>query len=276
MTFNHSAHSQAAQWAGLVLVLNTTFAGVAVGGPPVEGFTEPYRTVQVASAESGVLQTLQVKVGETVAAGQVLASLDDDLQRAQVAIAQQQVDARGRLKAAEAERDLNLNRYEKLAQLLQQGKSTTEETERAKANLEIAEGKLQAEQDEHLLLMLQLERARIALAKRSILSPLKGTVAQVHRQTGEFVSPAAPQIVTIVELDPLAATFWLSRAQLAALQRQKQCRVQIGDPPQQASGIIDSIAPITDAESGTTAVRIRFANPSGALRGGERCALELP
>lgn len=276
MKLINSARSGVFVWSGLIVLLNWANASLAAGGAPVEGFTEPYRTVQVASAESGVLQTLQVKVGDIVSAGQVLATLDDDLQRAQVAIAQQQVDARGRLKAAEAERDLNLNRYEKLAQLLQQGKSTTEETERAKANLEIAEGKLQAEQDEHLLLMLQLERSRIALAKRSILSPQKGTVAQVHRQMGEFVSPAAPQIVTIVELDPLAATFWLSRAQLGALQRQKQCRVQIGDPPQQANGVIDSIAPITEAESGTTAVRIRFANPSGALRGGERCVLELP
>jgi RND family efflux transporter MFP subunit len=242
----------------------------------VEGFTEPYRTVHVASSETGLLQLLLVKVGDHVVAGQKLGGLDDDLQRAQLAIAQQQVEARGRLKAAEAERGVNERRYEKLAQLLARGQASPEETERAKANLEIADAKLLAEQDEHRLLALQLDRAQLALQKRSIVAPLSGVVADVQRQVGEFVSPAAPQVVTIVELDPLAATFLLSRSQLISLKRQRQIRVRLAESGQQTAGVLDSIAPVTDAESGTTAVRIRLANPSGELRGGERCLLELP
>ena len=241
-----------------------------------DGFTEPYRTVHVATAETGLLQALQVKVGEQVTQGQVLGTLDDDLQRAQLAIAQQQAAARGRLKGAESERTLNERRYEKLAQLVVKGHASNEETERAKGNLEIAEAKLLAEQEELRLLQLHLERARLAVEKRSIQAPLAGVVAEVHRQVGEIVSPAAPQIVTLVELDPLAATFLLTRPQLVSLQRTRQIRVQFIDSEQQAFGVLESIAPVTDAESGTTAVRIRLANPGGKLRGGERCRLELP
>jgi len=251
-------------------------AAAATPSETVEGFTEPYRSVHVASAETGLLQALLVKVGERVVAGQKLGTLDDDLQRAQLKIAQQQVDARGRLKAAEAERAVNERRYEKLSQLLARGQASPEETERAKANLEIAEGKLLAEQDEQRLLTLQLERAQLAVQKRAILAPLSGVVAEVHHQVGEFISPAAPQVVNIVELDPLAATFLLTRSQLISLKRQRQIRVRFADSNQQAVGTIDSIAPVTDAESGTTAVRIRLDNPNGEFRGGERCLLELP
>jgi RND family efflux transporter MFP subunit len=214
-------------------------------------------------------------VGDHVVAGQNIGTLDDELQRAQVAIAQQQVEARGRLRAAEAERAVNERRYQKLAQLLASGQASPEETERAKANLEIAAAKLLTEEDEHRLLELQLERAHAALQKRSIQSPLTGVVAEVQRQVGEYVSPAAPQVVTIVELDPLAVTFLLGRTQLIALRRQKQIRVRFADSAQQTLGVVDSIAPLTDAESGTTAVRIRLANPNGQFIGGERCLLEL-
>jgi RND family efflux transporter MFP subunit len=242
----------------------------------VEGFTEPFRTVLVASAETGLLQTLNVKVGDQVTLGQVLGSLDDEMQQAQLAIAQQQATAKGKLQAAEAERLVNQRRYEKLAQLVAKGQASPEETDRAKANLEIAEGRLLAELDERRLLELQMERARLALDKRSCRAPASGVVAEVHRQVGEFVSPAAPQIVTLVELNPLAATFSLTRAQLNSLRHLRQIRVQLVDSDQQAVGTVESISPITDAESGTTAVRIRLANPTNEFRSGERCRLELP
>jgi multidrug efflux pump subunit AcrA (membrane-fusion protein) len=82
--------------------------------------------------------------------------------------------------------------------------------------------------------------------------------------------------VTIVELNPLAATFLLTRPQVVAIQRMREVRVVFFDSQQQAIGTLESIAPVTDAESGTTAVRIRLANPDFKLRGGERCRLELP
>jgi RND family efflux transporter MFP subunit len=253
--------------------------GYVVGqarGETIDGFTEPFRTVHVATAETGLLEALQVKIGDVVAQGQLLASLDNDLQRAQLAIAQQQAAGRGRLKAAEAERAVNERRYEKLAQLNAKGHASPEETERAKANLEIATAKVLAEQEESRLFELHQERARLALEKRAIRAPIGGIVSETHRQVGEIVSQAAPQIVTIVELDPLIATFLLNRTQLNNLQRQRQIRVHFVDSDQHALGILESIAPLTDAESGTTGVRIRVANPANKLRGGERCRLELP
>jgi RND family efflux transporter MFP subunit len=269
---------RASCWASSLFMAFGVFTctAKAASRETVEGFSEPYRTIHIASAEIGLLQSLLVNVGDQVVAGQRLATLDDDLQRAQLAIAQQQVDATGRLKAAEAERAINQRRVEKLLQLVGRGQASVEETDRAKANLEIAEGKLLAEQDEQKLLVLQLERARLAVLKRSLLAPASGVVSEVHRQLGEFVSPAAPQVVTLVELDPLAATFLVNRSQLLRLKNQQSVRVQFADAAQQVQGQVDSIAPVTDAESGTTAVRIRIANPAGQFRGGERCLLELP
>jgi RND family efflux transporter MFP subunit len=272
---NANCNAQAARLLCL-LWLAASSLRTLVAAEAVDGFTEPFRTVQVATAETGLLQLLNVQLGDSVKQGQVLGTLDDDLQRAQLLIAQQQSISRGRLKAAEAERAVNERRYEKLAQLVAKGHASTEEVERAEANLHIAQARLLSEQEEVKLLELHLERARLALEKRSIRAPLNGIVSTVHRQVGEIVSPAAPQLVTIVELDPLAATFLVSRPQVQSLQNLKQVRVHLTDSNQHAIGTVESIAPVTDAESGTTAVRIRLANPASKLRGGERCRLELP
>ena len=45
----------------------------------VDGFTEPYRTINVAALESGVITRLDAHEGEVVCKGQVLATLDSDL-----------------------------------------------------------------------------------------------------------------------------------------------------------------------------------------------------
>ena len=45
----------------------------------VEGFTEPYKTIQVASPETGILSAVDVSEGDTVREGASIASLDKQL-----------------------------------------------------------------------------------------------------------------------------------------------------------------------------------------------------
>ena len=259
--------------AGCVLLTAGAAAAIDV---PVEGFTEPFRTVQVASSEMGLLTSLLVKAGDHVTSGQPLGALDDDLQRSQLAIAQLQADARGQLNAALAELALHQRRFEKLTKLREAGQAHAEEVERARADVQVADSKVLAEQEQQRLLLLQLEKYRLQLSKRTILSPLDGVVAELHRQVGEFVSPNTPQVLTVVELHPLKATFLVTRAQLSRLKLLQRVKVQFVEAGQKIEATVDSIAPITDAESGTTAVSVRIANPNLTFRSGERCRLELP
>ena len=40
-----------------------------------------------------------------------------------------------------------------------------------------------------------------------------------------------------------------------------------------ATGFVELIAPLTDAESGTVRIKLRVGNPDGRLRSGERCLI---
>jgi RND family efflux transporter MFP subunit len=246
-------------------------AAAAGAQTPVEGFTEPSRTIEVAAVESGLLAQLHVLEGE-----QLLGALDDDLQRSQLDIAAHLASLRGKLAAAEAELTLQQRRYDRLLELRQAGQAYAEETARALMDLQVAQGRLLAEQEERKLAQLQLERARLQLKKRSIVAPVDGVVVSLYRQVGEYVSPVAPQVLQLAALHPLRATFLLTPEQLARVKPQQKLRVELIDLGQTAEGVVEMISPVTDAESGTTAVRLRIPNAKLDFRSGERCRLTLP
>ena len=60
----------------------------------VDGFTEPYRTIDIAAAETGIIAEINVEEGDTVRRGQVLAVLDRDVLLALLAIAEQGMHSR--------------------------------------------------------------------------------------------------------------------------------------------------------------------------------------
>jgi RND family efflux transporter MFP subunit len=265
--------SSGTRWL-VAFVLLALLAAPLQADEPAPGFTEPYSTIAIATTETGLITTLNVKEGDHVTAGQVLAVLDDDLQLSQLAIAQQQAEGQGKLNIAKAEQALQKRRNEKLAQLSQNGQAHPEEIERAKAELRVAEGRVLAEEEELKLLKSQVDRARLMLKKRTVYAPADGIVTEVIRRPGEFVSPTAPQVVVIVQLDRLKATFLVQRDQRQGLTLKQQVMVRMIDTEELIPGTVEYISPITDAESGTTVVRVLIDNRAEKFRSGEKCLLE--
>ncbi len=242
----------------------------------IAGFTEPDALIAVATAETGILEKIHVKEDEHVEAGQLLASLDDDVYRAQVAIAEQEAKAMGRIKAMQAERELRQRRLGKLLTLESQGKSHSEEIDRARADLAVSEAQLETALDDQRLFELQLERAKLQLKKRSIFAPAAGVIIDVHKRAGEYLSPTSPQLLQLARLDPLRAKFLVSRSQLASFKIGATVGLQFPDSSQKTKGKIDRIAPVSDAESGLTEIQVLIDNPQNQFRGGDRCICELP
>ena len=69
----------------------------------IDGFTEPYRDIDVAAPEMGQIDRLEVREGDRVKAGQVLARLDDEVWKASLEVARAAMESAGRVEAAEAE-----------------------------------------------------------------------------------------------------------------------------------------------------------------------------
>ena len=113
---------------------------------------------------------------------------------------------------------------------------------------------------------LEYEKAKIQLARRAILAPLSGIVSIVHKDEGEFVAPNDPYVVEIVASG--SAPGDVLRAQPGSrsiAERRLRSRVYLDGTEQLVKGQVDTIAPVTDAESGTTRVKVRIANREAAI-----------
>ena len=258
--------------AGVVLVL----AAAPALASHVDGFTEPYRSVNVSTTETGIIRTIEVQEGDVVEAGQVLATLDSEVHAALLAIAEENMNARGRLDSSRAELELRNDRLEKLEDLRRKGFARQEEVERARADVAIAGAQVVGAREELLVRKLEYEKIRIQLERRTIRAPLSGVVSVVHKETGEFVAPNAPELLKLVQLDWLLAVFSVPSYQAAVLTAGQTVTIRLADGLRPLEGTVEFISPVTDAESGTVRVKVRLDNRSGLFRSGQRCSLQLP
>jgi RND family efflux transporter MFP subunit len=240
-----------------------------------DGFTEPNRTVNVAAVETGTIKSIEVREGQRVKKGDVLARLDDDVYLALLAIADEAMNARGQLKSAQAELVLRQQRLRKLETLRSDGHARQEEVERAQTDVAVAEARVLSANELLQVKRLEHEKIQVQLARRVILSPIDGVVNLLRKDVGEFVAPNDPHVVELVELDPLLATFSIPSYEAVRLKKGQKVPVFLEDVADFVEGTVDMVAPVTDAESGTVRVKVRIVNSDGRYRCGERCTLQM-
>ncbi|MEZ6057246.1 MAG: efflux RND transporter periplasmic adaptor subunit [Planctomycetaceae bacterium] len=257
-----------------VLMVGGVLSG-AVHGGEVEGFTEPYRDIDVPAMESGVIERLTVHEGDHVTVGQELGALDLDVLKATLEIADVSRKAMGKLVSAQAESRMHAERLEKLKVLLERNHATQEEIDRTAIDKEVAEARVQIAQEELKIRELEHKRIEVQIEQRIFRSPIDGVVTRLQKDAGEFVSPNDPVILNVVQLDPLMAVFAVPSGAAEKLKSNASVAVTVGASGAKLSGVVELVSPIIDAQSGTVMVKVRVPNSKGDFRSGERCLLTI-
>ncbi|HYN16236.1 MAG TPA: efflux RND transporter periplasmic adaptor subunit [Terriglobales bacterium] len=196
-----------------------------VAGP---GRVEPSsEDIKLGSELSGKLKAVYVEEGNTIHRGQVLAELENDDYRAQVASAeadvtakeatlrkvvngarsQERLEAWSSVRAAEAVMNNARSEMERRQKLFQAGVVSREEAERYGREYDVAAAKYREATEHHSLVddrareedqslaeadlklaRARLEEARARYTKTLIKSPIDGTVLRKHHRNGESVS----------------------------------------------------------------------------------------
>jgi RND family efflux transporter MFP subunit len=241
----------------------------------VDGFSEPSLEIEIASPESGILVDLPVREGDRVAPGQVLAVLDSDVLRAELAIARAQSEGRGEIEALSAELELRRRRTEKLERLAETGAARPDELERARADRRIAEANLLKAEEQQAVARLHCARIEAKIERRTLRSPIQGVITAVHKEEAENVTVGDSRIMTLVQLDPISVTFYVPTRDAGRLSRAPEIRV-VFEEQEEAVGQLGSLSPVTDPQSGTVRARVDLANPERRLQSGVRCRIEVP
>lgn len=238
-----------------------------------EGVLEPWKTSNVACADSGLLETVFVKPGDRVTSGDVLAQLDMALADVQLAIAQAQSDSQGRIDQVRAETELAEKKVRSIQQAREKMHSTQSELDRAVAELKIVQARLQAEQDESEVLRLHAARMGKLLEQRRISTPIDGIVVKLLKSPGEYISPNSPEVVRVVDISKLRASFFLQLHEIASLTVGSTIKVDVAGGGHRAA-VVEHIAPFPDGGSGLIEVQVLVENPEMKIFG-SRCTLLL-
>ncbi len=240
-----------------------------------EGFTEPEHDILVAANDVGVLKSITVVVGERVRAGQVIATLDDDLQASAVQIAAFQATMTGERDAANAEIQLHQNRFESLKALYRDGMARPDEIARAETDLRVANARYAAAQEQHQLRQLELVRYRLQLERRNVRSPMDGVISEIVRKPGEYLSPGEPTVAHLLVVGRIIAVFNIPVEETMTVQIGAPVRIFLRSTSMSIDSTIASIAPEIEGESGTVQVRVVLDNVDGRLLAGDRCTLKF-
>lgn len=269
---SQSAAHSALRWpvvlTGLAIALSCSSDAAEI-----TAYTEPSHDIDVAAAESGTLVRIQVQEGDVVTAGQILGSLDDEVLKVSLLMAESAMDARGRRNAALAELRLHTARLEKLHELQERNHASQQEVDRTRAQREIAEATLESVEDELRMRTLERQRIEAQLRLRRVVSPINGVVTFVYKDVGEFVSPNDPVILKVVQLDPLLVILPVPMEMGRELVVNHPVPLYIGDSREPVTGIVEFVSPTADPQSSTVRVRVRLPNPEAKLPCGAICRM---
>ena len=222
---------------------------------PLSGSLTPLAQATVKSKVSGVVLATTVQEGMRVAAGQVIARLDDAEARARVA--QQQAllaDANARLALAKKNQANS-------AALLQQKYIAQSAYDTSSNAVDLAQAAVDAAR-------AQLELTRIALLDTVIRAPLSGVVSKRHVQAGEKLSPDSP-VFSIVDLQQLTLDAQVPASDIPRIKVGQEVQFRVdGFGERNFAGKVVRINPSTEAGSRAMLVYIGVDNPDGLLRAG--------
>ena len=241
-------------------------------------FVFPVDALEIPAQDSGVLESMNIQLGDAVVAGQRCAQIRDEIAGIERRLAARQLEQA----KIEAESDIDVRYARAVAEVAgaEHRQAVTIDTnvpgamgesevrrralarERAQLAIEqaeieqrLAQAKCQTQQAE-----LMLAEARVAL--RQIVSPINGVVVQVYKRPGEWVGQGEP-VLRIVRLDELVVSVYVAPSQFSPRQlygRRVEVAVKTADgQPTQLSGKIVFCSPVLEA-NGQYHVQAKLTN----------------
>lgn len=260
----------AASIIGLFLLANSVEAG------KTEGFTEPHHDLEVAATgEPGLITEINVREGQAVQKGDVLAVIDTRILEKTLAIAKRKATVHGRAEAMRAELTIRADRYQKMQQMASRGHVSNVELERARADYEVAQANLKSAGEDAELAQLEVARIQAQIERQKVRCPIDGVVVELHREVGESTMITDPKMLRLVSLDMLRVKFPITVSQSLKVREGEYLDVTLPEVEESATAVVEVVSPVLDATSGTVSVSCLIDNSEGKYRSGMRCVLDV-
>lgn len=236
---------------------------------------EPEQVVKLASQATGLIARLDVDRGDRVAKGQVLGTLSDEVERANLALARARASNDHDIAANQA-RLAFLQRKHGRASMLATGNLVSRNTsEEAEAEMKVAENQLRLSVLNREIAQLEVAQAEALLRQRALVSPVDGVVMERLLRVGEYRHDQSP-VFTLAQIDPLRVEVFVPAALHGRITPDMTGEV-IPELPGAlpVTARVTVVDPVMDAASGTFGVRLALSNADKGLPAGIRCAVRF-
>ena len=251
------------------------FASTPALAATYEGFVEPYRSVDVATPESGRVVAVAVERGQSVTADQVVVQLDDGVLRAELATAVAEADDETTLRRLELVARTKRERSDRVAALVDAGAASPEERRDAARAAELAEIELEGARLQSERAALRAEEFRRRVDRRGVRPLIAGVVTDVVVKPGQYVSTSEPHLITVVQLDRLRATLFATTDDAAGVSADDVVELNVEGVVAPVRAVVRHVSPVTLADSGRVRIDLTIPNPDRTLRAGRRCSLTI-
>jgi len=224
------------------------------------GTVTPLSTVDLHPQTTATIVKVHIKEGQFVKAGDLMFSLDDRSERANMDKAQAQV-MRDRAALADLERQ-----YKRSLELLSQKYIAQGAVDTLKSQLDSAAALLNAD-------IAAARSAGVDASYTSIRAPMSGRVGAIPVYPGSLVQ-IATSLTTITQLDPINVAFTLPESSLSGLLQAQHggavpVTVTVGSPEREIKGKLSFIDNTVDPQAGVIRVKAEFDNKDTDLWPGQ-------
>jgi RND family efflux transporter MFP subunit len=231
---------------------------------PVElqasGTVVALNTVELRPQTTSLLKGVHIKEGQFVRAGDLLFTLDDRNDRANLDKANAQL-ARDQASLSDLERQYKRSLDLVAQKFISQGASDTLQTQ-----VEAQQALLKSDQ-------AAVQLAKIAISNGSILAPMAGRVGAINVTSGSLVQPSST-LASLTQINPISVSFSVPEANLQSLLEAKRhgavvVKVSRANTDKTLDGKLSFIDNAVDPVAGTIRVKAEFDNSNTDLWPGQ-------
>ncbi|ACL22522.1 efflux transporter, RND family, MFP subunit [Desulfitobacterium hafniense DCB-2] len=233
--------------------------------------------VSIVPKMPGKVTNINVKVGDTVQAGQVLFTMDTvDLQKSvdTAAIA---------VKSAELSYQMTKDSLDSAKENLERQRALYEAGAISKVQFEGIEDQVTSLENNLKAVQLQVEQAQLgynqahdAISDMTVTAPVSGTVAALNVVVGQMASQATAA-VTVTQLDALYVSLSVPENIVNTLKVGQEATVIINSAGQkEIKGVLTSLAPAANQQLGLYPVKVTIENTENLVKPGMFAKVEIP
>ncbi len=243
----------------------------------VSGITEPIRDVTLSATVVGTVSTIFLREGWAVRKGEIILELDKRLEALEEERRRLIWESEAEVRAAAARVSTLKSLLESTRELFTNtGSVSKEELEKMALDYELAVAEKERLESAEERERIEYEMARESLRKRSLISPIQGTVIKLFLEEGEACEENQP-LVRVVDASRgifvSNAEEWVGRT--LRVGQAVDLRIRAGTGFIDRKGTIVFVSPVADPASGLIEVRAEFDNQDGSVRLGVSGSLLL-